>query len=285
MEERLQKIMAHAGVASRRASEELIRAGRVTVNGQVVTQLGAKADPRRDRIAVDGALIPVGAGRIYIKLNKPVGVLSTADDPHGRRTVLDLVQAPGRVYPVGRLDYDSEGLILLTNDGEVTARLTHARHGHPKTYLTLVRGVPNDAALAQLVAGVELDDGPAQALEARRVIGEPDSAPGMRLPQPAGAAWLEITVMEGRNHLVRRLLDKIGHPVERLIRVRLGPLALGDLRPGEWRALTPAEVRALRGPHATRPARAKARGGPLSAVRTNRRAPVAPKSKREQKTR
>ena len=245
MEERLQKVMAAAGIASRRASEELIRAGRVTVNGQVVAQMGLKVDPARDLICVDGELLPVGAGRLYYVVNKPVGVLSTVSDPFGRRTVVDLVEAPGRVYPVGRLDYDSEGLMLLTNDGELTARLTHARFGHAKTYLALVHGAPSDAALERLLQGIELDDGPARALDVVVVHGVPRSAPGMNLGMPAGHTWLEITLLEGRKHQVRRMLQAIGHPVARLIRIRLGPLSLGELRPGEWRRLTPAEERAL----------------------------------------
>jgi 23S rRNA pseudouridine2605 synthase len=245
-EERLQKVLANAGVASRRTAEEMIKAGRVTVNGQVVTQLGTKVDPARDMIAVDGNIVAVGAGRIYVLLNKPVGVISSASDRWGRKTVLDLVGLPGRVYPVGRLDLDSEGLILLTNDGEVTNVLTHPRYGQQKTYLALVRGEPSDAVLEQMTRGVELPDGTAKAQDVRRIAGVPNSAPGMTLRKPEGMTWLEITLLEGRKREIRRMLEKLGHPVERLIRIRMGPLTLGRLAPGEWRHLTPAEVRALR---------------------------------------
>jgi 23S rRNA pseudouridine2605 synthase len=245
MEERLQKVMAHAGVASRRASEKLILAGRVMVNGEIVTELGTKVNPDRDVIVVDGELIAVGAGKVYIKLNKPVGIISTADDEWGRKTVLDIVSLPGRVYPVGRLDADSEGLILLTNDGEVTDRLTHPRFRHEKTYLVLVSGQSNQAALESLVSGVQLDDGPAAAVEVTEVVGVPQSAPGMELKTPAGMFWLEITLTEGRKRQVRRMLEKVGFRVERLIRVRLGPLELGKLKPGESKPLTALERRTL----------------------------------------
>lgn len=245
MEERLQKVMAHVGVASRRACEDLIRAGRVQVNGQVVTKLGTKVDPQRDIITVDGELLPIGAGRIYIKINKPIGVLSTASDPWGRKTVLELVNVPGRVYPVGRLDADSEGLMLLTNDGELTERLTHPRYGHAKTYLVLVRGQPDDKVLDALRQGIVLNDGVAKALEVQRLAGVSALAPGMKLTAPAGTTWLELTMIEGRKREIRRMMEKVGYPVERLIRIRLGPLELGDLQPGESRPLTPAELHRL----------------------------------------
>lgn len=245
-EERLQKVLAHAGIASRRTAEEMIKAGRVTVNGQVVTQLGIKVDPAHDLIAVDGKIVPVGAGRIYILLNKPVGIISSVSDRWGRKTVLDLVDLPGRVYPVGRLDLDSEGLILLTNDGEVTNILTHPRYGQAKTYLVLVRGEPTDATLERLVQGVQLPDGVAKAQRVQRVPGVPTSAPSMALRRPDGMTWLEITLLEGRKREIRRMLEQVGHPVERLIRVQVGPLTLGRLAPGEWRELSPGEVRALR---------------------------------------
>lgn len=245
-EERLQKVLAHAGIASRRSAEEMIKAGRVTVNGQVVSQLGIKVDPAHDIIAVDGEVVPMGAGRIYILLNKPVGVLSSVGDRWGRKTVLDLVDLPGRVYPVGRLDLDSEGLILLTNDGEVTNILTHPRYGQAKTYLVLVRGEPSDMTLEKLVQGVQLPDGVAKAQRVARLPGVPTSAAGMALRRPDGMTWLEITLLEGHKREIRRMLEQVGHPVERLIRVQMGPLTLGRLGLGEWRELSPAEVRALR---------------------------------------
>jgi len=257
MEERLQKVMAHAGIASRRASEKMILDGRVMVNGQIVTELGTKVDRARDVIVVDGELIPVGVGKVYIKLNKPVGIISTADDDWGRKTVLDIANIPGRVYPVGRLDSDSEGLILLTNDGEVTDKLTHPRFRHEKTYLVLVRGEPTPAALDALVNGIELDDGPAAAVDAVMIDGMPESAPGMELKTPAGMAWIEITLTEGRKRQVRRMIEHVGHRVERLIRIRLGPLELGKLKQGESIPLSPLEMKNLlgviRNPYRRRP--------------------------------
>lgn len=273
MEERLQKVMAHAGVASRRASERLILAGRVLVNGQVVAELGTKVDPSRDVIVVDGELIAVGVGKVYIKLNKPVGIISTADDEWGRRTVLDLVDVPGRVYPVGRLDADSEGLILLTNDGEVTDRLTHPRFRHEKRYLVLVRGQPTEATLRSLVTGIDLDDGLAAVVHVELVTGTPTSAPGMELRTPAGSTWLEVTLTEGRKRQIRRMLERLGHRVERLIRVQLGPLELGNLKAGEARPLNPFEkkqlLNSIRRPPGRRP-QGKAARTPGRAGRQNK---------------
>jgi len=271
MEERLQKVMAHAGVASRRASEKMITAGRVMVNGEVVTELGTKVDPSRDVIVVDGELIPTGVGKVYIKLNKPVGIISTADDDWGRKTVLDLVDLPGRIYPVGRLDSDSEGLILLTNDGEVTDRLTHPRFGHEKTYLVLIRGRPRDAELNSLLRGIELDDGMAVATDVKRISGMPKSAPGMELRTPAGMNWLELVLTEGRKRQVRRMIERTGHRVERLIRIRLGPLELGNLKPGDSAHLTPVELRrllkAIRAPAGRRGTKGKKSGQQAKAGR------------------
>jgi len=224
--------------------------------------LGTKVDPNRDVIVVDGELLQIGASRLYIKLNKPVGIISTASDRWKRKTVLDLVDAPGRVYPVGRLDADSEGLMLLTNDGEVTARLTHPRFEHEKTYLVLVRGTPEEQSLARLVEGVALSDGDAHAVQARRLVGSPKLAPAMRLTTPPGHTWLEITMLEGRKREIRRLMEQIGFPVIRLIRVRLGPLELGDLSPGESRPLTKPELKALFAAiRNRRPSRGKPVGG------------------------
>lgn len=244
-EERLQKVLAHAGIASRRASERLISAGRVMVNGKVVTELGTKVDPSRDVIVVDGKLVPLGAGKVYVLLNKPVGIISSVEDRWGRRTVLDLVDLPGRVYPVGRLDLDSEGLILLTNDGEITNFLTHPRYEQPKTYIVLVRGEPSDADLQKMRAGVPLPDGVAKALDVKRLPGIPRSAPGMALNRPEGTTWLEVTLIEGHKREIRRMLEGLGYSVERLIRVGMGPLQLEGLRPGESRRLTAVELRAL----------------------------------------
>lgn len=230
--ERLQKVLAQAGLGSRRACEELIEAGRVTVNGEVAT-LGRRVDPAVDRIEVDHAVVPVRPGLVYYLLNKPAGVVTTVHDPQGRPTVVDLVPPEPRVFPVGRLDYETEGLLLLTNDGELAHGLTHPSRGVDKAYLAEVVGVPGRAALRRLREGVLLDDGP--------------TAPAkVRLAQavPAGAA-LEIVVHEGRKRQIRRMCEAVGHPVRRLVRTRIGPLGDRGLRPGQWRSLSPEEVRTL----------------------------------------
>lgn len=226
--ERLQKVLARTGLGSRRACEELIAAGRVTVNGEVA-ELGRRVDVDHDRIEVDGVPVSVQPGLVYYLLNKPRGVVSTADDPQGRQTVVSLVPAEPRVHPVGRLDADTEGLLILTNDGELTYRLTHPRFGVEKEYLAQVLGTPSRQALRRLREGVELDDGPTAPARVALV------APNL----------LRITIHEGRNRQVRRMCDAIGHPVERLVRSRIGPITDRKLRPGTWRELTPAEVRAL----------------------------------------
>ncbi|WP_419931597.1 pseudouridine synthase [Candidatus Poriferisodalis sp.] len=225
--ERLHKVMARAGVASRRVCEEMIAAGRVTVNG-TAARIGDRARPA-DRIEVDGAVVTWDTETVHYLVNKPFGVLSAASDDRGRRCVIDLVPAGLRVYPVGRLDADSEGLIIVTNDGELTHRLTHPSWGVEKEYLAHVDGVPARGALAQLRAGIELDDGP--------------TAPAaVSMPQPS---VLRIVIHEGRNRQVRRMCDAVGHPVLRLVRTRIGPLADPALRPGEHRPLTADEVRGL----------------------------------------
>jgi len=226
--ERLQKVLAQAGLGSRRTCEELIADGRVTVNGEVAT-LGARADPEADAIEVDGARIGVRQGLVHYLLNKPSGVVTTASDPQGRPTVVGLVPAEPRVYPVGRLDADTEGLLVLTNDGELAHRLTHPSFGVDKEYLAEVTGIPSRGALRRLREGVELDDGPTAPARVSLV----------------GDHMLRITIHEGRNRQVRRMCEAVGHPVRRLVRVRIGPLADRRLPPGEWRPLTQAEVRAL----------------------------------------
>ncbi|MBD0293234.1 MAG: rRNA pseudouridine synthase [Jiangellaceae bacterium] len=229
---RLQKVLAAAGVGSRRACEELIRAGRVEVDGRVVRELGTRVDPARAVIKVDGLRVPTGeSGVFYLALNKPRGVVSTMRDPHGRPSLADYVGTrTGRLFHVGRLDADTEGLILLTNDGELAHRLTHPSYGVAKTYLADVAGPIARDIGRRLRAGVELDDG-LVAVDGFRVVGH-----------AAGRVMIEITVHEGRKHVVRRLLAAVGHPVERLVRTRIGPVALGELKPGRTRALTRDEV-------------------------------------------
>jgi 23S rRNA pseudouridine2605 synthase len=236
--ERLQKIIAQAGVASRRRAESLITEGRVRVNGQVVTELGAKAHPGRDAIEVDGRRLQVPRAWTYILLYKPTGVVTTAHDELGRRTVFDLVKGiDARLFTVGRLDYDAEGALLLTNDGELAADLTHPSGQVPKTYQVKVRGLPAEEILARLNKGVVLEDGLAQASGVHRV------AVG-RSPSPVNA-WIELTVTEGRNHLVKRMFEAIGHPVVRLRRVGFAHLTLEGLRQGRWRHLRRDELKLL----------------------------------------
>jgi 23S rRNA pseudouridine2605 synthase len=227
--ERLQKVLAAAGYGSRRVCEELIADGRVTVNGDVAV-LGRRVDIDVDRIEIDGTPAATRPGLVHYVLNKPRGVVSTAKDTHGRRTVVDLVPDEPRVFPVGRLDADTEGLIILTNDGQLAQLLTHPRHGVEKEYLVHVDGGGVHAGLLRrLRDGVELDDG----ITAPASVSQPE--PGV----------LRITIHEGRNRQVRRMCDAIGHPVLRLVRVRIGSLADRRIRPGEWRPLTNAEVQAL----------------------------------------
>jgi 23S rRNA pseudouridine2605 synthase len=235
MEERLQKILSRSGFGSRRACEGLIATGRVRVNGQVAT-LGGKADPNRDQITVDGKLLPKPEPSVYIALYKPRGVLSTVEAPDPRPTVRDLVPVSGQIYPVGRLDVDSEGLILLTNDGELTNRLTHPRYQHEKEYRVLVARRPDEEQLQTWRRGVVLEDGyhtaPAQ------VQVESTSGKG---------AWLQVILREGRKRQIREVGSLIGLPVVKIIRVRIGSLQLGNLKPREWRHLSSAEVSALKG--------------------------------------
>ena len=226
--ERIQKILAAAGVASRRAVEEMVADGRITVNG-VAARPGQRVDPERDTVAVDGIVVGLRADLVYYVLNKPPGVVTTASDPQGRPTVVEMVPREPRVFPVGRLDTNSEGLLLLTNDGELTHRLTHPSFGVDKEYLVHVEGRPSRGALRRLREGVELSDGVAQAVAVSR-------------PEPS---VMRIVVREGRNRLVRRMCDAIGHPVIRLARTRIGPLADRKLSPGQWRELSQGEVREL----------------------------------------
>lgn len=229
--ERVQKVLARAGIGSRRACEELIRAGRVTVDG-VTAELGDRADPDEQRIELDGIPVVARTGLVYYLLNKPRGVVTTARDPQGRATVVQLVPRTPRVFPVGRLDADTEGLLLLTNDGELAQLLSHPRHGVDKTYLVEATGDARDA-LARLRSGVDLDDGrtaPAQARLASRT---------------RGRSALELTIHEGRNRQVRRMCAAVGLRVTRLVRTRIGPVSDTRLAPGAWRDLRSNEIRAL----------------------------------------
>lgn len=248
---RLQKVIAAAGITSRRKAEELIQSGRVRVNGKVVRELGTKVDPAVDVIEVDGEVIRVPQMYHYIVLHKPRGVISTTSDPLKRTTVLDLVESAVRLFPVGRLDADSEGLVLLTNDGELTERLSHPRYGHTKKYIALVIGVPDTKALRALERGIVLEEGrtqPAKVVVLGRHLPQEirdAQVPGLRKESPRGFSWVRISIKEGKKHQVRRMLKAVGHPVIRLIRVGLGPLRLGTLAPGEARPLTPKEQRRL----------------------------------------
>ena len=243
--DRLQKIIAAAGVCSRRKAEELITAGRVSVNGKVVTELGSKANPGQDSIKVDGRLLAQrdSARKTYLLLNKPKGYVTTVSDPEGRPTVMNLLRqgkAPiaDRVYPVGRLDWATEGLLLLTNDGELANQLTRAASHVPKTYLVKVSGKPRESDLEKLRSGVSIATG----AEGRRVKTAPAR---IQLAHNATNPWYEVTLTEGRNRQLHRMFERIGHHVEKIKRVRYGPLEL-DVEPGRFRPLGPGEVESLR---------------------------------------
>jgi 23S rRNA pseudouridine2605 synthase len=223
-------VIAAAGVASRRAAEQLIEEGRVSVDGATVRVQGMRVDPARARVEVDGERINVDPRHVYILLNKPAGVVTTASDPRGRRTVLDLIKTKKRVYPVGRLDADTVGLVLLTDHGELTHRLTHPRFEVPRRYLAEVRGNMSKEAVQRLIAGVRLEDGVARAAAVR-----------VRR-RAASRSLVEVTMTEGRKHEVRRMLDAVGYPVLNLVRIAFGPLVLGDLASGDSRRLTAEEV-------------------------------------------
>jgi 23S rRNA pseudouridine2605 synthase len=226
--ERLQKVLARVGIASRRACEELIAEGRVKVNGEVAV-LGRRVDADHDRVELDGVPIGVAPDLVHYLLNKPAGVVTTASDPQGRPTVVGLVPATPRVFPIGRLDAETEGLLILTNDGALAQHLAHPRHGVEKEYLAEVRGRPSAGAVRRLREGVELDDGVTAPARVSLL----------------GPNLLRIVIHEGRNRQVRRMCEEVGHPVLRLVRSRIGPLTDRSLRPGRWRSLSQGEVRAL----------------------------------------
>lgn len=235
--QRLQKILAQAGYGSRRACEQLILQGRVRVNGQVVTQLGTQADPQTDVIEVDGKRVQLPEKHTYILLHKPAGVVTTRRDAHAARTVIDLLQGVSApVFPVGRLDADTTGALLLTDDGELAYRLMHPRYGVPKTYLAEVRGEVGEEALRRLREGVQLEDGMTAPAQVQRV----------RYTDERKTTLLRLTIHEGRKRQVKRMCQAVGHPVVRLHRERFGPLVLRNLPAGAWRHLTEEEVTALR---------------------------------------
>lgn len=236
MLERLQKILAHAGVASRRKAEELIEAGHVTVNGKVVRELGSKADLDEDVIAVDGRTIREAEEQVHYVLYKPAGVVTTLSDPEKRETIAKYIEhIPERVYPVGRLDYDVEGALIVTNDGELAHLLMHPRFGVKRTYLAKVHGVPSDEQIERLKKGVRLEDGRARALEAELHSRTPKNT------------WVRVVVAEGRPHMVKRLMEAVGAPVQKLFRADYGGIGVTGMAPGEVRELTKAEVEHLRG--------------------------------------
>lgn len=235
MKERLQKAIARAGIASRRKAEDLMRAGRVSVNGALVRTPGVTVDLRRDRIVVDGVELTTDRNLVYVLLHKPVGCICSASDPQGRPTVMDLVAAvPERILPVGRLDYDTEGLLVMTNDGQFSQLLQHPRYQVPRTYLVKVRGVPGSTPIQALCAGIELD-------------GVRTHPAGVRLVRKTRLnSWFEVVLHEGRNRQIKRMFEQIGHPTLRIIRTEFGPLRLADLPAGSYRFLKRAELEAVR---------------------------------------
>src|SRR3954466_13639715 len=243
MEERLQKIIAAAGIASRRKAEELSTQGRVAVNGTIISELGAKADATRDHIRVDGKLLHGAEQKVYLMLNKTKGYVNRVSDPEGRQTVMELIKGHReRLYPVGRLDYGSEGLLLMTNDGELANKLTRASEHVPKTYEVKVSGRVPPEAIAKLRAGVFLPPEPGKAAK-----GVKTGPCEIRLLRDAENPWYEITLVEGRNRQIRRMFEQVGHHVEKIKRVRFGPLVL-NIEPGEHRELSPKEVAMLKSP-------------------------------------
>lgn len=231
---RLQKIISESGIASRRKAEELIREGRVTVDGQIITKMGYLADARKNKIRVDGKLIPYDQKKIYILLYKPKNYITSREDPQERPTVIDLLKKiPARVFPVGRLDFDAEGLLLLTNDGDFAQRLLHPRFSIPRTYLVKVKGFPDISTIKKLRFGVHLSDG--ITLPAKVVL----------LKKTDKNSWIRITVTEGRNNLIKRMLTTVGHPVLKIKRIAFGPFSLEKLKPGDYLTISPTKIKKL----------------------------------------
>ncbi len=234
MPDRLQKIIAHAGIASRRMAEKMISEGRISVNGKIVTELGTKVDIRKDEIRVDGKLISAEVSRVYLMLNKPKGYLTTLKETRERPIVTDLLEGvPERVFPVGRLDYDSEGLLIMTNDGDFAYRVQHPKFEITKTYLVKIKGRISKEEISMIKNGAKLDDG--EFKPAHVAVGKINPK----------SSWLELIIHEGRNRIIRRYFDSLGHPVTRLIRVAIGGIHLGDLRQGDFRYLQKKEVERL----------------------------------------
>jgi 23S rRNA pseudouridine2605 synthase len=241
--ERLQKIIAHAGFASRREAEAMIREGRVTVNGRVVTELGTKANADRDHIKVDGKLITRAETHRYILLYKPKEVTSTVNDPEGRKTVVDLVKGVReRIYPVGRLDFQSEGLLLLTNDGDLAYKVSHPKHGSVKTYHVKVRGIPDERIIGKLERGITIDGKRTVPCEIQKMK---TTGRSTGRGEDEGNSWYEVRLREGRNQQIRKMFKAVGHPVSKLRRVAIGPISDPKLTAGDWRELTKHEVKML----------------------------------------
>jgi 23S rRNA pseudouridine2605 synthase len=267
--ERLQKIIAHAGFASRREAETMIREGRVTVNGRVVTELGTRADAARDHIKVDGKLIVRAEPHRYILLYKPKEVMTTVEDPQGRKTVIDLIRGVReRIYPVGRLDFHSEGLVLLTNDGDLAFKISHPTSGSVKTYHVKVRGVPEDRLIDKLQRGITIDGKRTLPCEIVRMktTGKTDEE---------GNSWFEVKLKEGRTQQIRKMFQAVGHPVSKLKRVAIGPIADPQLTPGRWRELSKYEVKMLA---TLKDMPAKPRRARTTRTTTTRKKPAASKS-------
>jgi 23S rRNA pseudouridine2605 synthase len=267
--ERLQKIIAHAGVASRREAESMISSGRVTVNGRVVTELGSKADADHDHVKVDGKLITHRETHRYILLYKPKEVMTTVEDPQGRRTVIDLVRGiRERIYPVGRLDFHSEGLVLLTNDGDLAFKVSHPTHGSVKTYHVKVRGVPEERLVDKLRRGITLDGKRTLPCEIERLR--------TTKSDDEGNSWFEVKLREGRTQQIRKMFQAVGHPVSKLRRVAIGPISDPKLTPGVWRELTEREVRMLASMKEPKAAKKRPAARPVSRKKTVKARSKAP---------